>query len=103
MVQWSSKKQKIVSLSSTEAEYRSLSTASTELVWIRNLFEEIGILVNGCPVVWCDNMSAGALSSNHVFRARTKHIEIDVHYVRDLVAKKQVFNMWLLNIKWRIS
>lgn len=88
LVQWSSKKQKVVSLSSTEAEYRSLSQAATELVWIRNLFEEIGIKMTTCPVIWCDNMSAGALSSNPVFHARTKHIEIDVHFVRDFVAQK---------------
>ncbi|XP_031249592.1 secreted RxLR effector protein 161-like [Pistacia vera] len=90
LVQWSSKKQKLVSLSSTEAEYRSLSQVSTELVWIINLFEEIGLVLNNCPVLWCDNMSAGALSSNPVFHARTKHIEIDVHYVRDLVANKSL-------------
>lgn len=90
LIQWSSRKQKVVSLSSTEAEYRSLSQAATELVWIQHLFQELGIGVNNTPVLWCDNMSAGALSSNPVFHARTKHIEIDVHYVRELVAEKKL-------------
>ncbi|XP_031279414.1 secreted RxLR effector protein 161-like [Pistacia vera] len=88
LVQWSSKKQKVVSLSSIEVEYKSLSQAATELVWIQHLFEELGIEMNNTPMIWCDNMSVGALSSNPIFHARTKHIEIDVHYVRELVTRK---------------
>lgn len=80
----------MVALSSIEAEYRALSQAAIELVWIQNLFQELGIAINSVPTLWCDNMSAGTLSSNLVFHARTKHIEIDVHYVRELVAKKRL-------------
>ncbi|XP_031258421.1 secreted RxLR effector protein 161-like [Pistacia vera] len=90
LVQWCSRKQKVVALSSTEAKYRALSEAATELVWIHNLFQEHGITINSVPTLWCDNMSAGALSSNPMFHARTKHIEIDVHYVRELAAEKSL-------------
>ncbi|XP_031286152.1 secreted RxLR effector protein 161-like [Pistacia vera] len=90
LVQWSSRKQKVISLSSTKAKYRALSQAATEVVWTQHLFKELGIEVKNVPVIWCDNMSAGALSVNPVFHARTKHIEIDVHYVRELGARKQL-------------
>ncbi|XP_031254692.1 cysteine-rich receptor-like protein kinase 18 [Pistacia vera] len=90
LVQWSSRKQLVVSLSSTEAEYRALCQAATELVWIQHLFQELGININTTPILWCNNMSARALSSNPVFDARTKHIEIDVHYVRKLATKKRL-------------
>ncbi|XP_031263585.1 secreted RxLR effector protein 161-like [Pistacia vera] len=90
LVQWSSKKQKVVSLSSTEAEYRALSQAATKVIWVQHLFKELGIEVKKTPIIWCDNMSAGTLSSNPVFHARTKHIKIDVHYVRELVAEKNL-------------
>ncbi|XP_031282137.1 secreted RxLR effector protein 161-like [Pistacia vera] len=102
LIQWSSRKQKVVSLSSTEAEYRSLSQAATEVVWIQNLFKELDIHIKNNSVIWCDNMSAGALSSNPVFHARTKHIEIDVHYVRELVANKTL-NVQYIATEYQIA
>lgn len=54
------------------------------------MFKELGLEMSTTPVIWCDNMSAKALVSNPMFHARPKHIEIDVHYVRELVAKKSL-------------
>ncbi|XP_031258896.1 uncharacterized protein LOC116116996 [Pistacia vera] len=81
-------KQKVVSLSPTKAKYRSLSQAATKLVWIQNLSTKLGIHISHTPIIWCDNMSAGELFSNYVFHTRTKHIEIDVHFVKELVTRK---------------
>jgi hypothetical protein len=85
LISWSAKKQSVVSRSSTEAEYRSLAIATTELYWLRMLFKDIHISLFLAPVLWCDNVSALALASNPVYHARTKHIEVDYHFVREKV------------------
>ena len=81
LISWSAKKQAVVSRSSTEAEYRALAIATTELFWIRMLFKNLGIPLPYVPVLWCDNFSALTLASNPVFHARTKHIEVDYHFI----------------------
>lgn len=90
LLSWSSKKQSVVSRSSSEAEYRSLADASMEIIWIKSLLKEIGYTLPQAPVIWCDNKRAAAMASNPVLHARTKHIEIDVHFVRDKVLKKEL-------------
>uniref|UniRef100_A0A803NGE3 Uncharacterized protein n=1 Tax=Cannabis sativa TaxID=3483 RepID=A0A803NGE3_CANSA len=81
------KKQKAVAKSSTEAEYRALSQTATEVAWLFSLFTELGIKHHTPAVIWCDNPGAKQLSSNPVFYSRTKHIEVDVHYIRDLIKR----------------
>jgi len=90
LVSWSAKKQSIVSRSSTEAEYRSLAITTAELYWLRMLFKELCIPLPSVPVIWCDNISALALASNPVFHARTKHIEVDYHFVREKVVNHDI-------------
>lgn len=89
LVSWSARKQKTVSRSSTEAEYRSLATATTEIIWIQSLLSELGFLTP-TPTLWCDNLGATYLTANPIFHARTKHIEIDYHFVRERVAQKKL-------------
>lgn len=60
LLSWSSKKQKVVSCSSTESEYRVLADSAVEVVWIQSLLQEIGISISKRPVIWCDNKSAAA-------------------------------------------
>ena len=87
IITWSSKKQNVVARSSTESEYRALASTVAELVWIQNLLMDIGVpLQLPPPILWCDNIGAQALASSPVHHARTKHIELDVHFVRNLVA-----------------
>ncbi|KAB2608862.1 hypothetical protein D8674_012030 [Pyrus ussuriensis x Pyrus communis] len=82
---WSAKKQPTVARSSTEAEYRSLAHTAAEITWICKVFKDLGLHLPHVPSLWCDNLSAISLASNPVFHARTKHIELDYHYIRELV------------------
>uniref|UniRef100_A0A2N9IH28 Reverse transcriptase Ty1/copia-type domain-containing protein n=1 Tax=Fagus sylvatica TaxID=28930 RepID=A0A2N9IH28_FAGSY len=79
-----------VSRSSTESEYRALATTSAEVCWIRTLLKAIGIYLSQPPILWCDNVSALAIASNPVFHARTKHIEVDFHFIRERVLHKDL-------------
>ncbi|XP_071680293.1 uncharacterized protein [Lolium perenne] len=90
LVSWSARKQDTVSRSSTEAEYKSLANATAELIWVEALLAELGVKLKQKPRLWCDNLGATYLSVNPVFHARTKHIEIDFHFVRERVAKNQL-------------
>ncbi|KAB2617188.1 hypothetical protein D8674_013057 [Pyrus ussuriensis x Pyrus communis] len=88
-VNQSSKKQKTVSRSSSEAEYRQLAYTTAELSWLRSLFRDLQLHLS-CPTIWCDNISSIALASNPVFHSRTKHLEVDYHYVREKVVRGQL-------------
>ncbi|XP_062217191.1 uncharacterized mitochondrial protein AtMg00810-like [Phragmites australis] len=90
LVSWSSKRQATVSRSSAEAEYRAVAHAVTETCWLRQLLGELHTPLSSATVVFCDNVSAVYLSANPVQHKRTKHIEIDIHFVREKVALGQV-------------
>jgi ATP sulfurylase len=65
-----------------------LANATAEVIWVETVLKELGIKTFEVQCMWCDNMGATYLSANRVFHARTKHIEIDFHFVRERVAKK---------------
>jgi histone deacetylase 1/2 len=88
LVSWSARKQATVSRSSTEAEYKAVANATAEIMWIQTLLMELGIRAPRAAKLWCDNIGAKYLSANPVFHARTKHIEVDYHFVRERVARK---------------
>ncbi|XP_020204384.1 uncharacterized protein LOC109789763 [Cajanus cajan] len=85
LISWWSKKQTIVARSSIEAEYRSLALATVEVLWIQTLLSELHVS-HYSPVIYCDNMSTIALAHNPVLHARTKHMELDLFFVREKVA-----------------
>ena len=80
----------MVSRSTCEAEYRAIADATAEITWIQSLLKELGISSSPPAVLWCDNMGATSLALNPVFHARTKHIEVDVHFIRDKVIAKAI-------------
>ncbi|KAJ9562044.1 hypothetical protein OSB04_007204 [Centaurea solstitialis] len=85
LISWSSKCQSTVSRSSAEAEYRGVANAVAEATWVRNLLLELQLPLRQASVVYCDNVCAVYLSDNPVQHQRTKHIEIDIHFVREKV------------------
>ncbi|GJU47463.1 ribonuclease H-like domain-containing protein [Tanacetum coccineum] len=90
LLSWSSKRQPMLSRSSAEATYRGVANDVAETCWLRNLLLELHTPLSSATLVYCDNVSAVYLSSNPVQHRCTKHIEIDIHFVRDLVAAGQV-------------
>lgn len=89
LISWSSKTHRTVSRSSAEAEYRQLAFTAAEISWLRSMFCDLNLFLQ-CPKIWCDNLSAIAIASNPVFHARTKHVEVDYHYVREKVVNKEL-------------
>ncbi|XP_062085399.1 uncharacterized mitochondrial protein AtMg00810-like [Humulus lupulus] len=85
LISWSSAKQKVVSRSSTESEYRALANGASEISWLQSLLAELGFPLWVPPMLHCDNMRTLHLASNPVLHARTKHVEIDYHFVRERV------------------
>nr|GEY80211.1 ribonuclease H-like domain-containing protein [Tanacetum cinerariifolium] len=89
LLSWSSKRQPTLSRSSVEAEYRGVANAVAMTCWIWNLLRDLHTPLSSATIVYYDNVSAVYLSSNPVQHQRTKYIEIDIHFVRDLVATRQ--------------
>ncbi|GKE56406.1 ribonuclease H-like domain-containing protein [Tanacetum coccineum] len=90
LLSWSSKHQPTLSRSSEKAEYRGVANAVAETCWLQNLLRKLHTPLSFATHVYCDNVSVVYLFSNPVLHQRTKHIEIDIHFVRDLVVACQV-------------
>jgi len=92
IVSWSAKRQSTVALSTTEAEYMALTQATKEHVWMRTLLRELGRLSNleSSKTVHIDNNSAIDLAHNPEYHARTKHIDVQYHFVREQVEQKNI-------------
>jgi hypothetical protein len=86
LISWSSKRQPTVSRSSAEAEYRAVANAVAECCWLRQLLGELHAAAPKATVVYCDNISSVYMAANPVHHRRTKHVEIDLHFVREKVA-----------------
>ena len=72
------------------AEYRTLATTTAEISCLHILFKELRIFLFHVPVIWCDNVSAIALSANPIFHSHTKYIEVDYHYVHEKVLRRDL-------------
>jgi hypothetical protein len=85
-VSWATKRQVVVSRSSVEAEYRVVANDVAEASWMRQLLHELYNPLQRATLVYCDNISVVYLSTNPVQHQCTKHVEIDLHFVRERVA-----------------
>ena len=72
--------------SSTEVEYKALANTTAKLIWLQSLLWELGLFHPNSPILWCNNIGATYLSTNPMFHARTEHVEIDYHFVREKLA-----------------
>jgi histone deacetylase 1/2 len=89
-ISWKSGKQRTIARSSTKAEYKVLVDGTAEVIWLQYLLTDLQIPSSSALIIWCDNLGATYLSMNPVFHARTKHVEVDYHFFRDRVAKKEI-------------
>ena len=90
LVTWRSKKQTVVARSSAEAEYRAMAHTASEMLWVQFLLQDFGFSVSTPMRMFCDNQAAIFIANNPVFHERTKHIEVDCHFIRDLLFRKQL-------------
>ena len=94
-ISWRCKKQGTISRSSAEAEYRSMAMAASELTWLKSLLASLGVLHDKPMKLYCDNKAALHIAANPVFHERTKHIEIDCHFVREKVQSGEIMTTYL--------
>ncbi|GAV72632.1 UBN2_3 domain-containing protein, partial [Cephalotus follicularis] len=90
LVTWRSKKQKVVALSSAEAKFRGMARAICELLWFRKLMTEIGFAPKSAMSLFCDNKDAIEIAHNPVQHDRTKHVEVDRHFIKEKIDAKEV-------------
>jgi hypothetical protein len=90
LISWSSKRQNVVSRSSAEAEYHIVANGVAEACWLRQLLVELHSPLSWATLVYYDNVDVVYLSTNPVQHQRTKHVEIDLHFVRERVAVRDV-------------
>ncbi|CAI9287788.1 unnamed protein product [Lactuca saligna] len=95
LISWSAKKQPTVSRSNCEAEYRAIANTTAGIVWVINLLRDLHVVPTVVPTLLCDNKSALFLSQNPISK-RAKHINIDYHFVRELVASGKLITRYIL-------
>jgi hypothetical protein len=84
-ISWSSKRQPLVTLSTTEAEYVGGTIAAKEAIWLRELLQTLGLNLDTSTIIYGDNQGSLALANNPDFHARTKHINIRYHFIRQCI------------------
>ncbi|KAL9409330.1 hypothetical protein AB3S75_047673 [Citrus x aurantiifolia] len=89
-ISWKSKKQHTVARSSTEAEYRAMATVTCELKWLKGLLMSLRVDHSRPMHLYCDSQVALHLATNPVFHERTKHIEVDYHFIRDEIQRRNI-------------
>ncbi|KAM2672014.1 hypothetical protein EV1_007763 [Malus domestica] len=90
LVSWCSKKQKVVARSSAEAEYRSMAHGVCELLWVKNLLRDLGFRPKHVMRLHCDNKAAIDIAHNPVQHDRTKHVEVDRHFIKEKIKARLI-------------
>ena len=87
-VSWNSRKQALVSFSTTKSEYVTVTHTAKEAIWIRMFLGDILRPLTKPMVLYCDNQSAIAVTKNDQYHARTKHIDIRYHFIRESISRE---------------
>ncbi|GKF52363.1 uncharacterized mitochondrial protein-like protein, partial [Tanacetum coccineum] len=95
LVSWSAKKQPTISRSSCESEYRAMANTAAEIVWITHILRELHALPPDRPTLLCDNKSALFMTQNPVSHKRAKHIDLDYHFIRELVSSGKLYTKFV--------
>jgi hypothetical protein len=90
LVTWKSKKQNVVARSSAETEYRAIASTASELIWIKQLLTDIGMSVSQPMKMYFDNQAARHIALNPIFHERTKHIEVNCHFIREKIQSNEI-------------
>jgi hypothetical protein len=90
LVTWRSKKQNVVACSSADAEYHAMAHTASEMLWVCSLLRDLGIDVPTPMQMFCDNQAVIFIANNPIFHEHTKHIEVDCHFIRDLLMRQQI-------------
>ncbi|GJX08931.1 retrovirus-related pol polyprotein from transposon TNT 1-94 [Tanacetum coccineum] len=101
LVRWSSKRQKSVAISSTEAEYIALSGCCAQVLWMRSQLTDYGLGFNKI-LMYCDNKSVIALCCNNVQHSRSKHIDIRFHFIKEQV-ENGVVELYFVNTEYQLA
>lgn len=102
MVSWKTKKQKVTSKSSCEAELRSMSMTTSEVAWVTGLFEDLKQNFVNPVNLYCDNISAEYIAHNEVFHERTKHLKLDCYYIRENMETGLIATAHVRSANWRM-
>ena len=94
VISWISKKQPTIYLSSTEVEYKALTGATCEAIWLRNILEDVGTQQKQATRIQCDNQSSIILAHNLFYHARSKHIELQHHFVREKIESQEIEHIY---------
>jgi hypothetical protein len=90
VISWNGKKQPIIALSNTKVKYRGATIAPCEVIWLQKLFSDLGQSVDVLIVIYYDNISSILLVNNPVYHARTKHIEMQYHFIKKKVLAREI-------------
>lgn len=83
----SSRKQQVIPRSTAKVEYRSLAHVTSEVLWIQALLSELGIILKGKTLLWCDSTATVAIAGNPMMHSKFKHVELDLFFVREKVTQ----------------
>ncbi|KAM1686822.1 hypothetical protein ACFX2K_034872 [Malus domestica] len=95
LVTWKSKKQHVIVRSSTEAEYRAMVATACELIWLKRLLSDLRFINTTYMSLICDNQAAMHIAANPMFHERTKHIEVNCHFVGAQVQTQVIWTIFM--------
>ena len=85
LVTWSSKKRSVLARSSAETEFRSVALGICEMMWIKRFLEELKVSTSSPMKLYCDNKATIAIAHNPILHDRTKHVEVDKHFIKEKI------------------